>query len=97
MEFLNEVERLRFINLKHFILCDAFLAALFVFPECVRQQNDYYATIELKNQETRGQICINHDQSQKQSNVTIIELLHEEAVKKALLFATDTTNTSMNV
>lgn len=93
IDFLNEVERLRFVNFKHFILCDAFLAALVVFPECVRQQNAYYATIELNNRETRGQICISHDQNEKQANVTIIELLNEEAIKKALIFAIDVTKT----
>lgn len=88
IEFLNKVERVCFADYKLFDPCDAFLTAIFLFPECIRKKYDCYATIELNGKETRGQMCIGH-RSKNKANVTIIEYLHEAAVKKALIFTAD--------
>lgn len=67
--------------------CDAILTAVFLFPDkCMRKEERHHATVELHGQYTRGQMLIDHRKS-KNPNVTVIELVNEEELKKALLFA----------
>lgn len=86
VEFLNDVERVCFEGLKYFDVCDAFLTCVMLFPECIRKKYDCYATIELNGKETRGQMCIGH-MSKNPPNITVIEYLNEEEMKKAFIFA----------
>lgn len=88
VDFLNEVERVCFAEYSYFDPCDAFLTAIFLFPECVRKKFDSYVTVELNGKETRGQMCIGH-RSKNKPNATVIEYLHEKHVKEALIFAAD--------
>lgn len=68
------------------MVCDAFLMAVFVFPEkCIQTRSQYHATIELHGFHTRGQMVLDHKRRNKH-NVTIIETLNEEEVKNALHF-----------
>lgn len=90
MDFLGKVERLCYADQKHFNPCDAFVPAVMLFPECVRKKYDCYATVELNGRLTRGQMCIGHASTEK-PNVTVIEYLHEDAVKNALIFTADAT------
>lgn len=66
---------------------DFFLMAIFVFPKCVQQKKDYYATIELMDLTKRGRICVEHDQEKNPPNVTIVESLDKLYLKKAMSFA----------
>lgn len=91
--FLNEVERDSFDIFQLFIPCDALLTAALLFPECVRTKFDCFATVELSGRETRGQMCIGHV-TKNPPNVTVIEKLDEEEIKKAVIFAADATNSN---
>lgn len=84
--FLNEVERICFNNFKHYANCDAFLASILLFPECIQKKSDYYATVELIDIDKRGQMCID-EASENEPNVSVIEYLNEKCIKQALTFA----------
>lgn len=61
--------------------------AVFLFPDkCIRTKKQYHATIELHGHHTRGQMVLDHLRKFKQ-NVTIIETIDGEEMKKILLFA----------
>lgn len=92
MDFFSKVERKCYADLEHFGPCDAFVPAVMLFPECIRKKYDCHATVELHGRETRGQMCIGHVSTEK-PNVTVIEYLHEDAVKKALIYTADATDT----
>lgn len=64
--------------------CDAYLTALFLFPEkCIRKKHSNHVTVELHGNYTRGQMVLDH-LGKNEHNITIIELLYEEEIKKAL-------------
>ncbi|XP_055301092.1 nucleoside hydrolase-like isoform X2 [Sitodiplosis mosellana] len=86
IQLLNEIDRIAYRNCSSFLPCDAFLTAVFVFPEkCIQTKSQHHATIELQGFHTRGQMVLDHKQRNKH-NVTIIETVYEEEVKKALYF-----------
>lgn len=85
VQLLNEVERIAFTPRKLFTPFDALLTAVFLFPErCIRTKNQYNATIELHGSYTRGQMVINL--RNENHNVTVIEAVNEEEIKKILLW-----------
>lgn len=87
VQLLNEAERICYKNYDTFLPCDAVLSAVFLFPDkCVRKKQRHHATVELQGNYTRGQMLIDHRKIEN-PNVTVIELVNEEELKKALLFA----------
>lgn len=87
IQLLNEVDRIAYRNYDSYLPCDAFLTAVFVFPEkCIQTKSQHHATIELQGHHTRGQMVLDHKRRNKH-NVTLIETLNEEEVKNALYFA----------
>lgn len=89
--FLNSVERVIYSNSRPrlYCPCDAFLAAALLFPRCILNQFECFATVEVHGRLTRGQMCVGHMAKHKPSNVTIIESLDAEECKRALIFAAD--------
>lgn len=84
---MNEVDAIAYRNYDSFLPCDAFLTAVFVFPDkCIKTKSQNHATIELQGFHTRGQMVLDHKRRNKH-NVTIIETLNEDEVKKALHFS----------
>ncbi|XP_031636105.1 inosine-uridine preferring nucleoside hydrolase-like [Contarinia nasturtii] len=83
IQLLHKIRR----NPSHFSACDAFLVAAFLFSEvCVREKQQYHVTVELHGFNTRGQMILDHKR-RKDANVTIIEALNEDEVKKAFQLA----------
>lgn len=83
VQLLNEVERIAFRNRRLYTPFDALLVAIFLHPEkCIRAKNSYNATIELQGVHTRGQMVF--DRRSSKHNVSVIELLHGEEIKKLL-------------
>lgn len=85
MQLLNKIDKIAYRNSNTFLPCDAFLTAVFVFPECIKTKSQYHATIELQGFHTRGQMVLDHQRRNKH-NVIIIETLNEDDVKSALHF-----------
>lgn len=87
VQLLNEALEITFKN-RTYSICDAYLAAAFIFPEkCIRQSQDRFVTIELHGHHSRGQMIVDHSgKTAKISNVTIIEQLDEDEIKKALIW-----------
>lgn len=87
-KLLNEIDKIIYgrVNKNIFNPCDAFLTAVFLFPEkCVRAKQQYHATIELHGHYTRGQMVLDHIRK-NDHNVTIVEALDEEEFKNILLW-----------
>lgn len=87
LQLLNEVERVTFTKRPFFTPFDALLTAVFLFPDrCIGKKNQYNATVELHGSHTRGQMVINHRNDNHTHNVTVIETVNEEEIKKILLW-----------
>lgn len=87
LQLLNEVERVAFTKRPLFTPFDALLTAVFLFPErCIRTKNQYNATVELHGSHTLGQMVINYRNPSGKHNVTVIETVNEEEIKKVLLW-----------
>lgn len=85
LQLLNEVEQIAFTPRNLFTPFDALLTAVFLFPErCIRTKNQYNATVELHGSHTLGQMVIDHRSDNH--NVTVIEAVNEEEIKKILLW-----------
>lgn len=82
VQLLNEVERIAFRNRQIYTPFDALLVAIFLHPEVARTKLFYNATVELQGIHTRGQMVF--DRHSNEHNVSVIELLHEEEIKKLL-------------
>lgn len=83
VQLLNQVERIAFRNRKFYTPFDALLVAVFLHPEkCIRAKYSYNATVELQGLHTRGQMVFDHRSNKH--NVTVVELLYEEEIKKLL-------------
>lgn len=86
MQFLNKAEKFVYLNRDNFWPCDAYLTAVLLFPDkCIKKQHRIYVTVELHGFHTRGQMILDHKR-QNDYNVTIIELLSEDEIQKALLW-----------
>lgn len=87
LQLLNEAERVAFSQRPFFTPFDALLTAVFLFPErCIGTKNQYNATVELHGSHTLGQMVINHRSDNQDHNVTVIETVNEEEIKKILLW-----------
>ena len=82
VELLNEVERIAFRNRRLYTPFDALLVAIFLHPEVARAKYSYNATVELQGIHTRGQMVF--DRRSNKHNVSVIELLYGEEIKKLL-------------
>ncbi|XP_055321195.1 nucleoside hydrolase-like [Sitodiplosis mosellana] len=83
VQLLNEVERIAFRNQQLYDPFDALLVAIFLHPEkCIRAKYSYNATVELQGHHTRGQMIF--DRRSNKHNVSVIELLHGDEIKKLL-------------
>lgn len=73
--------------------CDAFLIAVFLEKEkAVKRSQDYFATVELNGEMTRGQVVIYHMSGSKENfNVTMVKSLNADVCKKLLYWTTDWT------
>lgn len=89
VQFLNQVERIAFRERPFFTPFDALLTAAILFPErCIQTQKRYHVTVELDGFHTRGQMVI--DLRNHNHNVTVIETVNEEEIKKVLLWIAST-------
>lgn len=81
---MNEAEKIIYGNYHGYMPCDAFLTAVFLFPEkCIRKKHSNHVTVELNGTHTRGQMVLDH-LGKNDHNVTIIELLNEDEIQKSL-------------
>lgn len=81
---MNEAEAKIYRNYECFMPCDAYLTAAFLFPDkCIRKKQNIHVTVELNGIHTRGQMVLDH-LGKNDHNVTIIELLNEDEIRKAL-------------
>lgn len=83
IELLNEAEKICYNDFDSYMPCDAFLTAVFLFPECIKKKQLRHVTVELSGKHTRGQVVIDH-LKKNTPTVTIIELLHEDECKRIL-------------
>jgi inosine-uridine nucleoside N-ribohydrolase len=68
--------------------CDPMAAALAIKPDIVTASERRYATVELRGQETRGALVVDHlDKLGRSHNVTIVQRLDLERYKVMLLKA----------
>jgi inosine-uridine nucleoside N-ribohydrolase len=68
----------------NFIPCDAYLAVCYFLPEMIKKSEEVHVTVELCGTETRGQMIIDHKQTEK-PNANIITEFDAEMFKKFLL------------
>lgn len=66
--------------------CDALLAAAYLRPEIILEQEKYHATVELHGRNTRGQLVIDHT-NENEPNVMIIKCVKMECFKETVLRA----------
>lgn len=68
--------------------CDAFLVAVFLEKEkAIGKSNEYFATVELNGEMTRGQVAIYHVTGlEKTPNVIMIETVNSDICKNLLLW-----------
>lgn len=83
VQLLKEVDKISFRDRKYITPFDALLTAAILFPEkCIKTKGDYYATVELQGNHTRGQMVIDYRNSK--CNVTLIERLDQEEFEKII-------------
>lgn len=85
VQFLNIVERKLYSQYDSWMVCDALLAAAYLFPKCIKKARSCHATVELAGHFTRGQVVVDHLKTNPH-NVKIIELLCSASCKDALLW-----------
>ncbi|KAK9720459.1 Inosine-uridine preferring nucleoside hydrolase [Popillia japonica] len=85
IQLLNKAEKSVYRDRlsEHWYPCDAFLAITLIYPECIRKEGIYHATIELNGKETRGQVVLDH-LNENESNVRIIKRVNENFVQDIL-------------
>ncbi|XP_036317903.1 pyrimidine-specific ribonucleoside hydrolase RihB-like isoform X1 [Rhagoletis pomonella] len=86
IELMNLVECAIFIpkGLERWLVCDAVLVAVYLFPHLtVKQSQLYHATVELAGTHTRGQMVIDHLRQEKE-NAKIIMEVNGEGYKKII-------------
>lgn len=88
VQFLNTVETKLYTNFNMWQVCDALVATALVFPGCIKETQDWHATVELGGNFTRGQMVLDHMKT-NESNVRIISLLCSKLCKAALLWASN--------
>ncbi|KAL5275598.1 hypothetical protein ACFFRR_001452 [Megaselia abdita] len=91
VQLLNDVEKVQYskFNIADWTVCDAFLAAAFLFPEkFVIKDSFWNATVELHGGLTRGQMVLDHLRKDE-TNVRIIEKLNLEFFKQIALWSVD--------
>lgn len=86
VQFLNVVERKLYAQFETWMVCDALLAATFLFPRCLKKTRRCHATVELAGYHTRGQVVIDHMKTNPH-NVTMIELICAKTCKEVFLWA----------
>lgn len=68
--------------------CDMLLIMAFLYPREIITRAKYFSTtVELRGQNTRGQVVINYN-STTNFNTQFIELVNGENIKRILLLAT---------
>lgn len=86
VQLLNKIEAVSFRDYKYFVPCDALLTAALLFPEkCIQTQRQCHATVELHGHHSRGLMIVDH-LGQYEHNVTIVETMHVEEMKNALIW-----------
>jgi inosine-uridine nucleoside N-ribohydrolase len=66
--------------------CDAILVGCLAFPSMIRKMKHQHVSVELRGQETRGQMTIDHRGVEK-PNAHVIEDVDGEFFKKMLMWA----------
>lgn len=86
MELYNKIDEFCYQKYTHYVPCDALLTAALLFPDkCIKTKRQCHATVELYGRHSRGQMILDHLEK-NQPNVTIIETMHVEEIKNALLW-----------
>lgn len=87
VQLLNKIEEFCYQDYTYYVPCDAVLTAALLFPEkCIKAKRKYHVTVELHGQHSRGQMILDH-MGKNKHNVTIVETMHVEEMKSALLWA----------
>lgn len=87
---MNQIEDARRARTKKrfatYIMCDAFLAAIVLFPQVAKTVVSWHADIELFGSRTRGQVVLDHLLTNK-PNVNLIQEFCSELFKKIVINA----------
>ncbi|XP_020295127.1 uncharacterized protein LOC109860456 [Pseudomyrmex gracilis] len=90
VRMMNQIEDARRARTKkrfaNYIMCDAFLAAIVLFPQVAKTVVSWHADIELFGTKTRGQVVLDHLFTNK-PNVNLIQEFCSESFKKTLIDA----------
>uniref|UniRef100_A0A182N906 Inosine/uridine-preferring nucleoside hydrolase domain-containing protein n=1 Tax=Anopheles dirus TaxID=7168 RepID=A0A182N906_9DIPT len=76
LRILNAVERKVYGQRPSWMPCDAFLVAVYMWPECVEQEKRYPVDVEVHGSLTRGQMVLDH-QRLGTGHVRIIDHINE--------------------
>lgn len=90
---INNVEKSIILKTKEnemYLPCDAIIAGIILDSKLIEEVHDYHADIELAGSKTRGQVVLDHLQTNK-SNIWLIENINFDRFKGLLLSAFDET------
>jgi len=79
--FLNAIEEKAYNKLEFWLPYDAFIVAYFLDNSIVVKTEEFHMTIELSGFFTRGQVVLDHINSQLKKNVNIVEEVDVEKFK----------------
>lgn len=86
MRLMNAVEDafLTPLNYPKWIICDAILVAVYLFPEfAITKSRLYHGTVELSGHHTRGQMVLDHKRKDE-GNTRVIMHLHKDNYKQII-------------
>lgn len=90
LQLIDRAERKTYAKRTMWLSCDGFLAAAYLYPECIKKREWFHSTIELHGKRTRGQLVLDHRNKHLptyESNVTVIEDICGDALMKIFLNA----------
>ncbi|XP_053698371.1 uncharacterized protein LOC128745351 [Sabethes cyaneus] len=88
VQMLNLVEAKCYSDWMMWMPCDAFLAAVFIKPDIVRDSEIFHVDIELTGKLTRGQVVPDHLKTNKE-NTRIVNKLDMDQFKILMMYAAD--------
>lgn len=76
LQLIGKAERKTYAKRTMWLSCDGFLAAAYLYPECIKKQDLFQGTVELHGKRTRGQLVLDHrnkHSSSYETNIVVIE------------------------
>lgn len=83
--FLDPIDQKTVLNGNH-INCDLYLISCFLVREIIKKTRRVHATVELAGGHTRGQVVIDHFVRSRDPNVTFIEKIDAEMLKRFMMW-----------